>query len=317
VKRLVAASLLLAACGSSQLERVPIPPGTGVQAAADSLAAHHVIWSRTLFGWIARWDHVGHKLRAGIYQFRRSASMFRVLHELKAGNAMHFRVTLPPGGTIFDLARNVQRRLGIPVERTLAAARDSTLRHEVDASGPSVEGWLLPESFDFGGFDTAQQIVTRFVDARRRRWDSTWDTIAQSQHLDRASLLTLASIVQAEATDSSELPLIAAVYRNRLRLHMPLQADPTVEYAYLLETGARKGRLYDVDYRHRSPWNTYLHPGLPPGPVGNPSRNAIEAVLHPAAVTYLYFVTAPNGKAVFASTYAEQLRNIRRLRAQM
>lgn len=314
MKRLAAAVLLLAACGSSQVERVPIPPGTSVQGAADSLAAHHVIWSRTVFGWIARWDHVDHNLHAGIYQFRRDASVFRVLHNLKAGDALHFRVTVPPGGTIFDLARNVQRRLGIPAEQTLAAARDSTLRQEVHASGPSVEGWLLPESLDFGGFDTPRQIVNRFVNARLRRWNATWDTLAQTQHLDRESLLTVASIVQAEAGDSSELPLIAAVYRNRLRLHMPLQADPTVEYAYLLETGARKGRLYDVDYHHRSPWNTYLHPGLPPGPVGNPSRAAIIAVLHPAPVPYLYFVAAPDGKSVFATTYAEQLRNIRRLR---
>ncbi len=309
--------MLLAACGSGTVERVPIPPGTGVQAAADSLAAHHVIWSRTMFTWVARWEHADHRLHAGIYQFHRGASTFRVLRALKAGDALHFRITVPPGGTIFDLARNVQHRLGIPVQQMLAAARDSTLRDTVHATGPSVEGWLLPESFDFGGFDTPHQIVTRFVTARLKRWDPTWDSLAQAQHLDRESLLTLASIVQAEAPDSSELPLIAAVYRNRLRLHMPLQADPTVEYAYLIETGVRKGRLYDVDYLHRSPWNTYLHPGLPPGPVGNPSRAAIIAVLHPAAVPYLYFVAAPNGKSVFATTYAEQLRNIRRLREQM
>ena len=154
----------------------------------------------------------------------------------------------------------------------------------------------------------------RFLQARSDTWDSSWDARAKSAGLDRRGLMTLASIVEAEAGVPGDRPLIAAVYRNRLRLKMPLQADPTIQYGYEVRSGERKGELYNKDYLLDSPWNTYRHPGLPPGPIGNPSNEAIEAVLDPAKVGYLYFVAGADGKSVFASTYAEHLRNIRRIR---
>jgi UPF0755 protein len=309
------AALALAACASpGPLERVPIPPGAGVRIAADSLAAHGVIWSRPWFVLRARWGHIDHSLKAGIYQFARHSSTGAILHALRAGDALHFRVTLPIGGTVFDLARSVQDHLGIPRDRLLAAARDPALLHEFHIPGPSVEGWLLPESFDFGGFDSASDVLGRFITARAQAWDSSWDARAETAGLDRNALLVLASIVEAEARNPADRPLIAAVYRNRRRRGMSLDADPTIEYAYLLRDGERKSRLFDVDYQLDSPWNTYRHPGLPPGPVGNPSHQAIEAVLTPASVPYLYFVAGPDGKSLFATTYTEHLRNVRKLR---
>ncbi|MGH7592458.1 MAG: endolytic transglycosylase MltG [Gemmatimonadales bacterium] len=310
-------TLLLASCSpTGPLERVAIPPGTSVRAAADSLSIHGVIWSRPWFRLRARWAHVDQHLKAGIYQFARHSGTSTVLRALRTGNALRFRVTVPLGGTLFDLARAAQERLGIPRDSLVAAARDSELLQRFGIPGPSVEGWLLPESFDFGGFDTARDVLVRFITAREQAWDSTWDARAASAGFNRSELLTLASIVEAEALDPAERPLIAAVYRNRLRLKMPLQADPTIEYAYLLRNGVRKGRLYNGDYQLDSPWNTYRHPGLPPGPVGNPSRQAIEAVLAPAKVPYLYFVAGPDGKSFFATTSAQHLRNIARVRRE-
>jgi UPF0755 protein len=104
------------------------------------------------------------------------------------------------------------------------------------------------------------------------------------------------------------------VYHNRLRIGMALQADPTVQYAIFLTTGRRKNRLFERDYQIKSPYNTYLHPGLPPGPVNSPSRRSLEASLYPAQVPYLYFVAGPEGRHVFARTYAEHLRNIAQVR---
>jgi UPF0755 protein len=109
-------------------------------------------------------------------------------------------------------------------------------------------------------------------------------------------------------------PIIAAVYLNRLKRGMPLQADPTVQYAIQLATGSRKPRLFERDYAFLSPYNTYLRPGLPPGPVGAPSRRSIEAVLAPAAVPYLFFVAAPDGRHLFSRTYGEHLRAVARVR---
>jgi UPF0755 protein len=317
VYRLSPLLVLVAACASrGALERVPIPPGSGLRAAADSLAAHGVIWSRPWFVFRARLAHIDHHLKAGVYQFPRHSGTGAVLHAIRIGDALHFRVTLPIGGTVFDLARSVQERLGIPRDSLLSAAHNPALLEHFGISGPNAEGWLLPQSFDFGGFDTPREVLERFITAREQAWDSSWDRRAQAAGLDRNQLLALASIVEAEATDPTERPLIAAVYRNRLRLAMPLDADPTIEYAYLLRDGQRKGRLFDVDYRLASPWNTYLHPGLPPGPVGNPSREAIDAVLDPAKVAYLYFVAGSDGRSLFANTYAEHLRNIRKVRAE-
>jgi UPF0755 protein len=312
---LLAALFALTACSSSSIvERVPIPPGSTVRAAAESLSAHHVISSTAWFRLRARLAHADRTVKAGIYQFDRQTSVATILRRLKAGDAIRFRITLTTGGTLFDLARSAHETLDIPGDSILAAASDSSLLRRFQLAGPSAEGWLLPQSFDFGGFDAARDVIARFVMARQQEWDSTWDTRAATQHLDRTSLIVLASIVEAEAKDPAERPLIAAVYRNRLKLHMPLQADPTIQYAWLLRTGERKGRLFDVDYLLDSPWNTYKHPGLPPGPIGNPSREAIEAVLNPAKVAYLYFVAGPDGKSHFATTYAEHLRNIKKLR---
>jgi len=148
----------------------------------------------------------------------------------------------------------------------------------------------------------------------RNDWDPSWSASALAQGLDRLAVVTLASIVEGEAAVDDDRPLVAAVYRNRLRLGMPLQADPTVQYAIQLATGKRKPRLYEKDYEFESPYNTYLHPGLPPGPVGAPSRKSIDATLAPAPVPFLYFVAGPDRRHIFSRTYAEHLRVIRRLR---
>ncbi|HEY3933872.1 MAG TPA: endolytic transglycosylase MltG [Gemmatimonadales bacterium] len=309
-----AALLLLAlpACGpSTSLERVPIPPGSSLRAAADSLKAHGVIWSTTYFRMRARWVHADRSVKAGVYQLPRHAPIPVILHALAIGDAMHFRITLPQGGTIIDLA-HAAGRLGISTDSILAAAHDSSLLHRLGIDGPSAEGWLLPETFEFGQFDSARTVITRFATARLSSWDANWDVQAKAQGLDRRELLTLASLVEAEAANPADRALIAAVYRNRLKRGMPLQADPSIEYSYLITSGARKGRLSDVDYRLDSPWNTYLHPGLPPGPIDNPSRDAIEAVLAAPRVPYLYFVAGGDGRSHFATTYPEHLRNIRR-----
>ena len=295
------------------MERVPIPPGSSIRAAADSLSAHHVIRSTTWFRLRARLSG-NRTIKAGIYRFNRGTAIGTLLSRLRTGDAERLRVTLPVGGTLFDLARSVETTLAVPADSLFAAADDSATLRQLGVAGSSAEGWLLPESFDFGGFDAARDVIARFVLARQQSWDSTWDRRAAAQHLDREALLSLASIVEAEAKDPAERPIIAAVYRNRLKIGMALQADPTIQYGYLIRDGERKPRLYNKDYLFDSPWNTYKHAGLPPGPIGNPSREAIEAVLSPAKVAYLYFVAGSDGKSLFATTMAEHLRNIGKVR---
>jgi UPF0755 protein len=154
------------------------------------------------------------------------------------------------------------------------------------------------------------------VDGFRASWDSSWTRRLDTLGMSQLEVLTLASIVEGEARVDSERETIAGVYRNRLRLGMPLQADPTVQYAIELATGHRKPRLYEKDYAFPSPYNTYLNPGLPPGPVDSPSRRSIEAALYPAKVPYLYFVASPDGHHSFSQSYEEHLQNVRRARRE-
>lgn len=313
---LAVAAMLLAGCRGSNgaMTRVIVPRGASLRVAAESLAVHGVIGNRTWFRLRARLAGVDRKLKPGLYQFPPHAAPDEVLRRLADGDALHLRLTLPEGATIFDLARAVEGRFGIPQMQFLAMAGDSALRHEFGVSGRSVEGWLQPETFDFPALVGSREILQRFLDARRSEWDATWDARAAAAGLDRNALITLASIVEAEAKLPSDRALVAAVYRNRLRIGMPLQADPGIQYAWLLRDGSRKSRMYNSDYAFESPWNTYLHPGLPPGPIGNPSRAAIEAVLSPSLLPYLYFVAGSDGAHRFSRNYPEHLRTIRRLR---
>jgi UPF0755 protein len=312
----LACVVLVAACGGSNGEpvRVTVPRGASVRVAAESLATRGVIANRTWFRLRARMAGLDRKLKPGLYEFPARVSTEEVLRRLAAGDAVHVRLTLPEGATLFDLARAVENRLGIPAAEFLAVARDSSLRQEFGIPGASVEGWLLPETFDFPALTTGREVLERFLTAHRDAWDSTWDDRARAAGLDRPALITLASIVEAEAKLPTDRPLIAAVYRNRMRIGMPLQADPGIQYGYLLRDGTRKSRMYHTDYAFDSPWNTYLHPGLPPGPIGTPSRAAIEAVLAPSPLPYLYFVAGADGAHRFSRTYQEHLRTIRTLR---
>jgi len=132
--------------------------------------------------------------------------------------------------------------------------------------------------------------------------------------MSKLQVVTLASIDEGEARADDERETIAGVYYNRLRIGMALQADPTVQYAIAMKTGNRKPRLYKKDYHFPSPYNTYLHLGLPPGPVNSPGRRSIEATLYPVKVPYLYFVAGPDGRHIFSRTYDEHLRAVARAR---
>jgi UPF0755 protein len=161
----------------------------------------------------------------------------------------------------------------------------------------------------------AAELVRIMAENFRSSWEPAWTARLDSIGMTEAQLVTFASIVEGEARADDERETIAGVYHNRLKIGMALQADPTIQYAIFLATGRRKSRLYEKDYQFASPYNTYLHPGLPPGPVNSPSRRSIQASLYPAQVPYLYFVAGPDGHHLFARTYSEHRRNIAKVRS--
>ena len=306
----------LSACGSSaQTARVILPQGASFAAVTDSLAAHRVITNPRWFKLLARIRGVDRSVHAGVYEFPAGTSQWTVLNMLARGKKAALRFTVPEGLTILDVAELAANRLGIPADSFIRAARDGkTATAMLGFSVPSFEGFLRPETYILPADINADELIRFMVQGFKSEWQPEWDARLDSVKMSRLALVTLASIVEGEARADEERETIAGVYRNRLKIGMALQADPTVQYAIMLKRGRRKSRLFQKDYQIKSPYNTYLNPGLPPGPVNSPSRRSLEAALYPADVHYLYFVAGPDGRHVFSRTYNEHLRAIRKLR---
>jgi UPF0755 protein len=312
----LALTLALVACGpapDAPRERVVIPAGASVHSIADTLAAHGVISSRRWFRVLARLGGYDRRLRSGPYELIRGQGARGALRALTGGHALLTRLTVPEGFTLGDIAQTAESTLGIPRDQFLAVVRDTALLREFAVPAPSFEGFLKPETYFFASGTGPEAVVRAMAGAARAEWDSSFAAAAAAQDLDRLTATILASLVEGEARVDRDRPLVAAVYRNRLRIGMPLQADPTVQYAIELATGRRKPRLYERDYGIESPYNTYLKSGLPPGPVGAPGRRSLEAVLTAPAVPFLYFVAGPDGAHIFTRSYAEHLRAVRRV----
>ena len=306
----------LSACsGSAQSARVILPPGATFAAVTDSLAAHGVISNRRWFKLLARVRGVERSVHAGVYEFPAGTSPWAVLGMLARGKKAALRFTVPEGLTIQEVAALAADRLGIREKEFIAAARDSVAASRLlGMAVPSFEGFLRPETYILPADINAKELVRLMAEGFRTSWRPEWDARLDSLNMSRLELVTFASIVEGEARADDERETIAGVYRNRLRIGMALQADPTVQYAISLKRGRRKSRLFEKDYQFKSPYNTYLNPGLPPGPVNSPSRRSLEAALYPADVRYLYFVAGPDGRHVFSRTYSEHLRAIRQIR---
>jgi UPF0755 protein len=258
---------------------------------------------------------VDRSVQAGVYEFEPGTSPWAVLNVLSRGASVSRKFTVPEGLTIPEVAALASERLGIPEDTMLAAANDAGAASEfLGYPVRSYEGFLRPETYTLPIGITAPELVRIMAEAFKAGWEPGWNRRLDSLGMNQLQLVTVASIVEGEARVDDERETIAGVYHNRLRIGMALQADPTVQYAIALATGKRKPRLFEKDYQFASPYNTYLHPGLPPGPVNSPSRRSIEASLYPAQVPYLYFVAGPDGRHIFARSYAEHLRNIAKVR---
>lgn len=308
----------LAGCGpapdGASTERVTIPAGASFAAITDTLVSRGILESPRWFRWAARAVQGDRRIKSGTYDLPRGASAWWILRTLQTGRSVLTRITVPEGVTLVEVAALAEAQLGIPPDSFMAAARDPALLRDHGVPGPSFEGFLRPETYFVPLTVTGRDLVRQMAGAFQQAWDSTWDAAAAAHGLDRVGFVTLASIVEGEARVADERPVIAAVYLNRLRIGMPLQADPTVQFAIQLRTGARKPRLLLKDYELESPYNTYQISGLPPGPVGLPGQAALEAVAAPADVPWLFFVAGDSGRHVFTRTYAEHLRAIRRIR---
>jgi UPF0755 protein len=312
---LFALSALYCGDSSAQSARVILPTGSSFAAVTDSLAAHGVVRNRRWFKLLARVRGVDRSVHAGVYEFPAGTSEWTVLGMLAKGKKAALRFTVPEGLTIQDVAALASERLGIPEDSFIAAARDGKAASALlGITVPSFEGFLRPETYIVPADLQADELVRIMANGFKAEWKPEWDARLHTLKMSQLELVTLASIIEGEARADEERETIAGVYHNRLRIGMALQADPTVQYAISLQRGRRKTRLFQKDYQIDSPYNTYLNPGLPPGPVNSPSRRSLEAALYPANVRYLYFVAGPDGRHLFSRTYGEHLRAIKKIR---
>ncbi|MGH7651031.1 MAG: endolytic transglycosylase MltG [Gemmatimonadaceae bacterium] len=310
----VAGCFVLAACGQKPYgtsTRVIIPRGSSFADAADSLSKANLIGWRKMFRIYARVTGGDRNIKPGTYLLKHGTPWPAIISALHGGHGLVNTITIPEGYTVSQIAPLLARTLKVPVESVQVAVRDTALLARLDIPTPTLEGYLFPDTYAFPVGTTARQAVREMVYDFERRWKPDWDAKAAALNINRNDLVTMASIVEREARLPEERPVIAAVYYNRLKNGMLLQADPTVQYAL----GHHVGRVLYKDLAVESPYNTYVHKGLPPGPVASPGVASLVAAANPANVPYLYFVASPDGHHEFRMTLREHTSAIREVRA--
>jgi len=311
---LIAACVATAACAGQPHgapTRVIIPRGATFGQATDSLARNGLVGSPRLFRLYGRFTGGDRKVKPGTYLLKHGTPWSDIISALNGGHGLVNTVTVPEGYTISQITPLLARTLNVPADSVTAAVSDTALLARLDVPTKTLEGYLFPDTYAFPIGTTARQAVREMVYAFERRWRPDWDSSIAELKINRNDLVTMASIVEREARLPEERPVIAAVYYNRLKKGMLLQADPTVQYAL----GHHVGRVLYKDLTIDSPYNTYVHKGLPPGPVASPGVASLIAAANPANVPYLYFVASRDGHHEFRMTLEQHTSAIREVRA--
>jgi UPF0755 protein len=293
---------------------VMLRPGYSTRHIAAELKNAGIIHSEEAFI-LWHYYHHGRTLKAGEYLFDKPANMIDIEKRLRRGDVYFHTVVVPEGFTMFDIARAIEAAGLGPADDFLKVAQsDTSLIADLDPSAHTLEGYLFPETYDFTRMMTMQEMAASMVKQFRQvasqiglipqQYNTTPDA-TRALH----ATVTMASIVEKETAVPEERPMVASVYYNRLTKHIALDADPSIIYAELL-AGTYQGALHHADMSFTSPYNTYRNAGLPPGPIANPGRSALEAAMHPAESEYYYFVADAQGHHRFARTIEEHNKNV-------
>lgn len=299
-------AVLLGGCGEGphgDPVRFTVPPGSGFGAVTDTLANREIIRWPTIFRLYARFDGSATAVKPGVYEVQKGIAWSDLLEKLVRGDVVRVTVAVPEGWTLPQIAARIAQTSGESADSIIVSLLSDSAAAEYGVPGPTLEGYLYPATYIFPAGTDAAAMVRGMVDRYRQSWTDARRARADSLELSEREVVTLASIVEKEARHWGERDTIAAVYSNRLRIGMPLQADPTVQYAL----GTHQSRLLyaHIDSVADHPYNTYRHRGLPPGPIASPSEGAIDASLYPADVNFLYFVARPDGRHIFTRSLVE------------
>jgi UPF0755 protein len=292
---------------SGESVRFEVAPGESFKTVAKKLEEQGLITSARKFALYARFSSTGAKVRVGEYALTRNMKPIEVLTIIGSGKSIQYSITVPEGYNLFEIARLIEQQGLAKKEEIISLARDPAfVREMIGEDGPSLEGYLFPETYHLTKFTGPKGFLRMMVERFRENYarlssDRSWN----AAHMTRSQLVTLASIIEKETGAPEERPVISSVFHNRLKLKMKLQTDPTVVYGIWERTGEWNRNISRDDLLTPSRYNTYTIEGLPLGPIANPGFEALKAAGAPAATEYLFFVSRNDGTHVFSRDYSQ------------
>lgn len=288
-----------------------IRKGESFSNVSERLYQQGIVKSKFVFKLAAFIYRADQRIKAARFKIKNGLSYLDLLDLLTNGPADYLKtIKIYKGSIVKNIVITLRQELKVDSVEFMNLSMDKNFLNSLNINANSLEGYLLPDIYDIYENSSADEVIKILVNNFTEFWNDTLDSQSKKLKLSQHEILTLASIIEGETNYADEMPIISAVYHNRLRIGMKLQADPTIQYA--LEGNWR--RLKYSDLKINSPYNTYKYFGLPPGPINNPGKDAILAALYPADVDYLFFVADGTGKHKFGKNYKEHLINVREYR---
>lgn len=288
-----------------------IPKGSSFSSIASTFKEKGIIRNELLFKVTGRILGIEKKARAGYYLITKDMTLIDILRKLLEGKIIEYTLTIVEGDSLYEIAEKLSKINPDFETQLFDISSDKNFLKSLNIQGPSLEGYLFPATYSIPKGMELREIINMMVKKFWSVYDENLLERTKKMGWTVNEVVTLASIIEKEAKLEEEKPIISAVYHNRLKLGMPLQADPTAIYGIKrFKDGVKK-----KDLLNRTPYNTYLIKGLPPGPIACPGLNSIKAALNPAKVSYLYFVARGDGSHEFSSTYVKHITAINEIRS--
>lgn len=289
---------------------VEIKEGLTYKEAIDIFLKKDLILEKNVFIVYGRITGLDKRLQAGFYFFTSGSRPKDILSKLEKREVVKFRVTITEGDNILQIGNKLEILGLMPQERLISLSKDKIFLKELDINSPNLEGYLFPQTYNLPKGIHSDLIVKKMVAEFKKNYNEELQTRAKQIGWTENEVLTLASIIEKEAVIDEERTIISSVYHNRIKIGMRLQSDPTTIYGIKKKNAV----ITKKDLKNKTSYNTYLHKGLPPGPIASPSIKSIKAALYPKKTDYLYFVSSNGEIHYFSKTFKEHLANIKKIR---
>ncbi len=302
--------MLVPARTLSSNTEIEIPKGATFKQTVDILAGKNLIRDRKIFLLLGRLAGADRKIRAGFYSIWSNMSPWDIFKIIRKGKIIEYEVKILEGDSLPEIAEELSRAGVASYDEVMAISKDPEFLSSHNIEAPSIEGFVFPDTYMIPKGVEATDALAVMIDRMREKYSGRLVEKTEKTGMTETEVLTLASIIEKEAIVDSERPLISAVYHNRLKKNMPLQADPTSIYGIK----SSKEKITKADLQRKTPYNTYTIKGLPPGPIASPGLKSIVAALNPADVPYLYFVSNNDGTHIFSVTLSQHAEAVRAYR---